>query len=77
MACNSGAAPGVQTRRSSANLKERRRDTYERLVSEWNTWNATILPGTASSSAENIAGAEMADHFGMKRVPLDPDPELK
>lgn len=60
-----------------ANLKERHRDIYDRLVTEWNAWNATMLPETASSFTENITGTEMADHLGMKRVPLDPDPELQ
>lgn len=60
-----------------ANLKDRHRDIYERLVTDWNAWNATMLPETASSFTENFTGAEFADHLGMKRVPLDPDPELR
>jgi len=32
-----------------ANLKERRKDVYDRLVAEWNAWNATMLPETATS----------------------------
>jgi arylsulfatase A-like enzyme len=59
-----------------ANLKERRKDIYDRLVREWNTWNATMLPETATSFTENFTGAEMADHIGTKRVTLDPDPDL-
>ena len=27
-----------------ANLKERHRDVYDRLVAEWNEWNAAMLP---------------------------------
>jgi arylsulfatase A-like enzyme len=60
-----------------ANLQERYRDIYERLVTEWNAWNATMLPEAASSFTQNFTGAEMADHLGMKPVPLDPDPELR
>jgi arylsulfatase A-like enzyme len=59
-----------------ANLKERHKDIFERLVSEWNAWNATMLPETPTSSTGNFTGAEMADHIGMKRVTLDPDPDL-
>ncbi len=59
-----------------ANLKERHRDTYDRLVAEWAAWNATMLPETATSYTENFTGAEMADHIGVKPVTLDPDPEL-
>lgn len=60
-----------------ANLKERRPDIYHRLVAEWTAWNATMLPETATSYTENFTGAEMADHLGMKAVPLDPDPDLR
>ncbi len=60
-----------------ANLKDRRPDIYNRLVAEWGAWNATMLPETATSFTENFTGAELADHLGMKRVPLDPDPDLR
>jgi len=60
-----------------ANLKERRRDIYDRLVREWNAWNATMLPETPTSATDNFTGAEMADHIGTKRVTLDPDPDLR
>jgi arylsulfatase A-like enzyme len=60
-----------------ANLKERRNDIYERLVGEWNAWNATMLPETATSATGNFTGAEMADHIGTKPVTLDPDPGLR
>jgi hypothetical protein len=60
-----------------ANLKERRKDIYDRLIGEWNVWNATMLPQTATSYTDNFTGAEIADHIGMKRVTLDPDPDLR
>lgn len=60
-----------------ANLKDRHRDIYDRLVGEWHTWNATMLPETAASFTENFTGAEMADHIGMKPVTRDPDPDLR
>jgi hypothetical protein len=60
-----------------ANLKERRKDIYERLVAEWNAWNATMLPETPTSSTGNFTGADMADHLGMKPVTLEPDPGLR
>jgi arylsulfatase A-like enzyme len=59
-----------------ANLKERRKDIYERLVGEWHAWNATMLPESPTSSTDNFTGADMADHIGVKRVTLDPDPDL-
>ena len=60
-----------------ANLKERHKDIYDRLIDEWKAWNATMLPESATSSTANFTGAEMADHIGTKPVTLDPDPELR
>jgi arylsulfatase A-like enzyme len=60
-----------------ANLKERRKDIYDRLIGEWDAWNATMLPESPTSYTDNFTGAEMADHIGTKRVTLDPDPDLR
>jgi len=60
-----------------ANMKERHKDIYTRLVAEWNSWNATMLPETATSFTENFTGANFADHIGAKPVTLDPDPDLQ
>jgi hypothetical protein len=49
-----------------ANLKERHRDVYERLVAEWNEWNATMLPLDLQSFTGGFSGAELADHFGIR-----------
>jgi arylsulfatase A-like enzyme len=59
-----------------ANWKERRKDIYERLVQEWNAWNAKMLPETATSETWYFTSGEMADHIGPKQVIPDPDPEL-
>ena len=48
-----------------ANLKERHRDVYERLVSEW---NATMLPLDPDSFTGGFTGAQLADHFGVKAL---------
>ena len=60
-----------------ANMKERRKDIYERLIAEWNAWNATMLPESPTSATGNFTGANMADHIGVKPVTLDPDPDLR
>jgi arylsulfatase A-like enzyme len=60
-----------------ANLKERHKDIYERLIGEWDAWNATMLPESPTSSTDNFTGAEMADHIGTKKVTIEPDPELR
>jgi arylsulfatase A-like enzyme len=47
-----------------ANLKERRKDIYERLIREWNAWNASMLPLDSESSSGFFKGNELADHIG-------------
>jgi arylsulfatase A-like enzyme len=59
-----------------ANLKERRKDIYDRLVAEWNAWNATMLPEVEHSFTQNFEGAHLADHIGTPQVSQAPDPTL-
>jgi len=49
-----------------ANLKERRKDIYDRLVAEWNEWNATMLPLDPESFTGGFTGTQLADHFGVQ-----------
>jgi len=49
-----------------ANLKERHRDVYDRLVAQWNEWNATMLPLDPQSLTAGFTGEQLADHFGVK-----------
>jgi len=51
-----------------ANLKERRKDIYDRLFTEWLAWNATMLPEIDESGTGNFTGAELADHIGAQRT---------
>jgi len=51
-----------------ANLKERRKDVYDRLVAEWHAWNATMLPEIDDSSTDNFTGAQLADHIGTQKT---------
>src|SRR5207248_8920984 len=50
-----------------ANLKERRRDIYDRMTREWLAWNATMLPEIDESSTGNFTGDQLADHIGTPR----------
>jgi arylsulfatase A-like enzyme len=59
-----------------ANMKARRKDIYDQLVSAWNDWNAQMLPATATSFTADSSGNEYADRMGLKPASLDPDPEL-
>jgi arylsulfatase A-like enzyme len=47
-----------------ANLKERQKDVYDRLVAKWLEWNATMLPEVDESATGNFTGAQLADHIG-------------
>ena len=47
-----------------ANLKERHKDIYQHLESEWLAWNATMLPEIDESYTHSFSGAELADHIG-------------
>ena len=51
--------------RERANLKERRRDIYDRMVAEWEAWNAAMLPEIPDSFAEFYTSAQLADHIGL------------
>jgi len=57
-----------------ANLKERQKDVYRRLVREWYDWNATMLPEIKESFTASFDGNELADHFGAK--PPDQTPNI-
>ena len=47
-----------------ANLKERHKDVYDRLVAEWRAWNSTMLPEIDESYVENFSADQLADHIG-------------
>jgi arylsulfatase A-like enzyme len=51
-----------------ANLKERRKDIYDRIVAEWFAWNASMLPEIDASSTDNFTGAQLADHIGLQKT---------
>jgi arylsulfatase A-like enzyme len=49
-----------------ANLKERRKDIYDRLSAAWLDWNATMLPEIDESFTGSNTGDLWADHIGAK-----------
>jgi arylsulfatase A-like enzyme len=51
--------------RERANLKERRREVFDRMVAAWEAWAATMLPETPDSFAEAYTSAQLADHIGI------------
>ncbi|MFL6300577.1 MAG: sulfatase [Terriglobales bacterium] len=60
-----------------ANLKDRQKDVYKRLVREWYDWNSTMLPEIEASFTNGFSGKELADHFGAQesdQLPDNPSP---
>ena len=58
------------------NLKERHKDVYDRIVAEWQAWNASMLPEVAESFTESYTGAQLADHYGAQKPSGAPDPAV-
>jgi arylsulfatase A-like enzyme len=51
-----------------ANLKERHKDVYDRIMAEWHEWNATMLREIDESSTDNFTGGQLADHVGTPKT---------
>jgi arylsulfatase A-like enzyme len=47
-----------------ANLKNREPDAYQRLMAEYEAWNATMLPEDPKSYSGTFFSNQLADHFG-------------
>jgi arylsulfatase A-like enzyme len=56
-----------------ANLKERQKDDYRRMVRDWFDWNATMLPEIEASFTHGFSGKDLADHYGAKEPDQKPD----
>ncbi len=66
-----------------ANLKDRHRDIYDRMVQDWLTWNASMLPEIDESFTGTFSGAQLADHIGLPAAsgkadnpPKPPSPQV-
>jgi arylsulfatase A-like enzyme len=56
-----------------ANLKDRQKEDYRRLVREWLAWNATMLPEIKESFTAGFSGEHLADHYGARESDQEPD----
>jgi arylsulfatase A-like enzyme len=56
-----------------ANLKDRRKDVYDRLAAAWSDWNKTMLPEIDESFTEGHMAGQWADHFGVTAVSTKAD----
>jgi arylsulfatase A-like enzyme len=50
-----------------ANLRERQPDVYRRLVADYETWEATMLPENPEANSGGWMADQIADHFGNRR----------
>ena len=55
----------VRDPRERANLKERHADVFQRLKSEWEAWNSTMLPERAAPAISRNGANVLADHYGV------------
>jgi hypothetical protein len=55
--------------RERANLKDRRKDVFERLRNDWQAWNTTMLPERPRPAACAQPGDLLADHYGVTNPP--------
>jgi arylsulfatase A-like enzyme len=63
----------VQDPRERANLKDRRKDVFDRLKGDWEAWNRTMLDERSRPATYNNAGNVMPDHYGVVNpVPATP-----
>jgi hypothetical protein len=56
----------VDDPRERANLKQLRKDIYDRMEAAWHAWNTTMLPEIADSFGEVYSAADLADHIGAR-----------
>lgn len=57
-----------------ANLKDRQKDVFLRLETEWKAWNAQMLPEIDASFTEGVTGKVQADHIGAQPSDRKADP---
>jgi arylsulfatase A-like enzyme len=60
----------VKDPRERANLKDRQKDVFDRLKSDWEAWNDTMLPERPRPAAYFNHGDFLADHYGVTNPPL-------
>ena len=47
-----------------ANLKHRHPEIFDRLVAQWQAWNATMLPYSSRTYSYSLSAEDLADHYG-------------
>lgn len=65
----------VDDPRERANLKDRQRTVFERLKSDWDAWESTMLPERTRPAGFTNSGNFMADHYGVLPKPAAAAPK--
>ena len=55
----------VKDPRERANLKDRQKEVFDRMKSDWETWNDTMLPERPRPATYGNPGNFVADHYGV------------
>ena len=55
----------AQDPRERANLKDRRKDIFDRLKSDWEAWNNMMLPERTRPATYGNPGNLVANHYGV------------
>ena len=61
----------VKDPRERANYKDREKDVFTRLKTDWETWNSTILPERSRPATYENAGELVADHYGVTNPQIE------
>ena len=56
-----------------ANLRDRRRDVFDRMAAEWNGGNSGMLPEVRESYTATSSASQLANHIGAKPAGGEPD----
>jgi arylsulfatase A-like enzyme len=51
-----------------ANLKDREKGIYDRMVAEWRAWNGAMLPEVDETGTDAFNGTQLADHVGTPKA---------
>jgi arylsulfatase A-like enzyme len=62
----------VKDPRERAQLKDRHKDVFERLRSDWMAWDTTMLPERPRPAPYSNPGSVVADHYGVVNPPPPP-----
>jgi hypothetical protein len=55
----------VKDPRERANLKDRQKEVFDRMKSDWEAWNDTMLPERPRPATYGNPGNFVADHYGV------------